>query len=442
MLAFMTLVLSISGPVLPQQESNGSSIHKYKIKLAMANLPLNQTLIESLQKNNNLNPASPESNSKKGLLFSLKEQNNFKNKSEIAYNSPATTQNPIERRKWEEKVKIAYKNGLLKTVAPGIKHIKMRKYTSRGPLLINILEINPNINPNIIIEPALAGGTLPNKAKVKNIAVNNSAVAGINASFFKPNTGVSLGTVVINSELITGPIYERVSLGIKGKSFRMAKLSLEGKVITSSNNEIKIDNINQPRMLASYVLLYSYRWGSIAPAVPKYGVQIAVNNNFITEISQKSLNIPVSGYLISGPLSKLGRLKVGDELKLKFTTSPDWSDVNHAISGGPYLIKDGKIYVDSKEEKLSSISGRHPRTAVGFTKDNRLIMVTVDGRQNKSIGVTFWELAEIMKNFGCWDAMNLDGGTSTQMYVSGKVVNSPLYAGGFPVGSGILIKIK
>ena len=69
---------------------------------------------------------------------------------------------------------------------------------------------------------------------------------------------------------------------------------------------------------------------------------------------------------------------------------------------------------------------RHPRTAVAKLKDGKFLMITVDGRQpGISVGMTLQELAEYLLSIGTTDAMNLDGGGSTTMYLDGKVVNTP-----------------
>ena len=74
------------------------------------------------------------------------------------------------------------------------------------------------------------------------------------------------------------------------------------------------------------------------------------------------------------------------------------------------------------------------------TKDNHLIMLTADGREETSVGLTLIELANLMKDFGCVDAMNLDGGGSTVMYVDGKVVNKPAVQGGIPLSHTLTVK--
>ena len=119
--------------------------------------------------------------------------------------------------------------------------------------------------------------------------------------------------------------------------------------------------------------------------------------------------------------------------------NPNWENIDHIISGGPYLVKDGAVYIDVTAQKLRSITGKNPRTAIGYTAHNEFIMVAVDGREHASVGMTLGELARMMKSFGCINAMNLDGGGSTVMYVNGKVVNRPAQPGGIPISNALTI---
>ena len=95
--------------------------------------------------------------------------------------------------------------------------------------------------------------------------------------------------------------------------------------------------------------------------------------------------------------------------------------------------------MDVTAQKLQAITGKNPRTAIGYTANNEFIMVTVDGREQSSVGMTLGELARLMKDFGCINAMNLDGGGSSVMYVNGKVVNNPAQKGGIPISNALTI---
>ena len=91
------------------------------------------------------------------------------------------------------------------------------------------------------------------------------------------------------------------------------------------------------------------------------------------------------------------------------------------------LIKEGSIYLTTKTEEFGSdvAGGRAPRTALGLTKDGDLLLVVVDGRQSTSAGLTLLELALFMQELGAVDALNLDGGGSSEMVISDKVINNP-----------------
>lgn len=88
------------------------------------------------------------------------------------------------------------------------------------------------------------------------------------------------------------------------------------------------------------------------------------------------------------------------------------------------LLDDGQV--------TTTTADIHPRTAIGVSQDGRYVyLLVVDGRQQGlSEGMTLVELAEWMRQLGCWDAMNLDGGGSSTLVVkdgngASKILNSP-----------------
>ena len=347
----------------------------------------------------------------------------------------------IRQEKFENRIKAKYKGYVINNVDTGIKHIKMVKYYNGKPVKINVVEMNNKVATNYEVKPAIASVTLPNKRTVRNIAQRTNSIVAINGGFFKPQTGVPLGTLMIDKKIYTGPIYDRVALGIFNEGYDVGRVQLDGKII-GNNQEIKIDNINQPRMLSSYILAYTRDWGKYAPASPQYGVQLQIVGNKITAASANPLSIPENGYVLVGPKSKLGKLFGAEYVDVQIKTNPKWENVKHIISGGPYLVKDNQIFIDMTAQKLQSIGGRNPRTAIGYTKDNDLILVAVDGREGSSVGLTLVELANLMKSFGCTNAINLDGGGSTVMYIKGQIVNHPHQPGGIALSNALVISKK
>lgn len=344
-------------------------------------------------------------------------------------------------RKYDETIRKKYINGTIYDIDKGIKHIKLVRTYQGQPVKINVVEINKDLNSNLEITPKLASNKLTSRSTISNIAKEKDSIIAINGTYFKPQTGVPLGTLMINGKMYTGPIYDRVAMGFFANGYDMARVQLNAQ-IKSGKISTKVDNVNQPRMLSTYVLAYTPEWGNYAPPSPKYGQQIAVADGKIVKISTEVLEIPKNGFVIVGPTDKLKEFEISNKAELKIGTSPEWNDVEHIISGGPYLVKNGEVFIDMTAQKLGAIGGKNPRTAIGYTKEGTLILVTIDGRENASVGMTLTELGNFMKSIGCVNAMNLDGGGSTVMYVKGKVVNNPQVKGGIALSNAITVNKK
>lgn len=342
---------------------------------------------------------------------------------------------------FDNKISKKYPQATIFNIDDGIKHIKLTKYYDGKPVRINVVEIDKSIAKDYTLTPVLASENLNNKEKISKIAQKNNSLIALNGTFFKPQTGVPLGTLMINGQLFTGPIYDRVALGIFDDGFDIARVKLNAKIV-SGNKEIKIDNINQPRMLSTYVLVYTPAWGNSTPISPKYGLQVTVKDEKIVGISKLSQEIPKEGYVVVGPASCFEGLRIGEKIKLNISTNPEWKNVKHIISGGPYLVKNNEVFVDVSAQKLKSITGKNPRSAVGYTKDGNLILVVVDGREGKSVGMTLTQLASFMHSLGCENAINLDGGGSSVMYVNGEIVNNPKIYGGVPISNALVLTPK
>lgn len=103
--------------------------------------------------------------------------------------------------------------------------------------------------------------------------------------------------------------------------------------------------------------------------------------------------------------------------------------VETAVGGGPVLVQGGDIKITNEEERKfygKAIGDKHPRTAMGYTADGHLIILVVEGR-NKGVaeGVTLTQEAQILKDLGCVEALNLDGGGSSCLLVNGKETIAP-----------------
>jgi Phosphodiester glycosidase len=121
--------------------------------------------------------------------------------------------------------------------------------------------------------------------------------------------------------------------------------------------------------------------------------------------------------------------------------------VQTAVGGGPVLLQEGEIKITNEEELMftgKAINDKHPRTAMGYTKDNKLIILVVEGR-NPGIadGATLTQEAQILKDLGCWEALNLDGGGSSCLLINGKeTIKVSDKTGQRPVPAVFIIKNK
>tara|TARA_Y100000591_G_scaffold164946_1_gene142300 strand:+ start:2608 stop:3501 length:894 start_codon:yes stop_codon:yes gene_type:complete len=111
---------------------------------------------------------------------------------------------------------------------------------------------------------------------------------------------------------------------------------------------------------------------------------------------------------------------------LPFLSANYW-DVRDALHAGPVLISNGEIDLNIEDEVFfnTPVAGVQPRSAIGYTNDQHLILMVVDGRQAESRGVYLEELALMMLEFKCLEALNLDGGGSSAMVADSRLLNRP-----------------
>lgn len=138
------------------------------------------------------------------------------------------------------------------------------------------------------------------------------------------------------------------------------------------------------------------------------------------------------------------RFLMPDSLRMAETLLPD----SNIMTAGPMLLQRGTSIAQHTEKRF--VSGRHNRTAIGLKPDGTVVLLVADGRtKGVAEGLTLMELTLVMRWLGCCDAMNLDGGGSSTMYVRGKgeggIVNHPSDNGRFdaqgqrPVANAILV---
>ena len=319
--------------------------------------------------------------------------------------------------------------------APGIAYGHWRKDTPNGPLFVNYMKVDPS-HQGIKISPRLAE---KGKEAVHEIANRHGAIGAINGIYFAPD-GTPLGMIIIDGKLVSEPYLNRTALGIKGDgTFIIDNVGTVGEVrripaersVDPLNEVWPVDGVNR-RRLEDELIIYTLENGTNTQT-NQYGWEVIVEAGKVVGFAQGSAQIPESGFVLSGhgqAADWLRSMEIGDAAAASWSLEPDWlsQDILHAIGGGPRLLRAGEVDITAESERFQKdiTEGRAPRTALGITAAGELLLVTVNGRQgNISIGMTLTESAELLKELGAVDAMNLDGGGSSTMVVRGIVLNAP-----------------
>ncbi len=337
------------------------------------------------------------------------------------------------------------------TVTSGVTYEKISRFTDAGWLNINVLRVDLD-NKNVRVDTLSNTESIQKLANVKTLVETNNAVAGINASFFNWMTesghGYADGPVVQSGKTISSDReYNRYndSMGtfsisnLNEAMFNFWKTDME--IVSPNGTSATVFKFNKPN-LDNYntIAIYDRKWIQNSPGASPENpslVEMVVNENAVVQIRRglPSVEIPENGYVVvaNGDNANFlaNNFKIRDLVTLDISTTPDWSKTKMAVTGSAILVKDGSI--PSKFSYVSSdTNGRTPRTAVGSSLSGKeLLLVTVDGRQNSSLGMTLTELADLMISLGAHNALNLDGGGSTTMAVRepGKnninIVNRP-----------------
>lgn len=201
------------------------------------------------------------------------------------------------------------------------------------------------------------------------------------------------------------------------------------------------------------------RFAMLEYGLPKYTLKIlsepAVNKDIICRVVKFDtipVHLPEDCFILSfGKETPPDYYpEVGDTLKVRFSTNVHSEKVFYnSVAGTPRIVRQGKVSNEAVAEGSRSrrfINYPLPRTAIGFDRaKTKFFMVTIGGNNGKGLssGASLSKLGYIMKQIGCYDAMNLDGGGSSVMLVNGKNIvhkNNPDYSRRISVALGISIE--
>jgi Phosphodiester glycosidase len=334
-------------------------------------------------------------------------------------------------------------------------HINASSLVSAAePMSVWLLRLDP---AKVELRAALANDEIMGTEVVSTIAERHGALAAINAGFFLTN-GDPAGVFTLNGRLVSDTRRPRGAVGIlrNGRGTKLvfarlratASLSLgEGRNRTT----VPIDGVDTTRIRGE-LMLFTPSYNEDTDTA-KGGLEWVIDRPRGSQAQPMRVvsgpyragrtKIPPGGFVLSFGGEKappsLSKLKRGARVALETAYDPlegepePWALAQDIVGGAGLLIRDGRDVEDWTVESFNKgfAEGRHPRTMIGSSSDGTIWLVAIDGRQpQQSVGMTLAELRALAHGLGLVNALNLDGGGSTTMWVQGQVVNRPSDAAG------------
>ena len=340
-------------------------------------------------------------------------------------------------------------------VAPGVEYVHVVR---DAPWSIHLVRIDPS---QARLDVVHADDHAVGLDTVSAIAARHGAIAAVNGGYFRMTgtfAGDSTGTLQLDGRLFSEPDRGRAAVGfVRTKTATrliMGHVAWRG-VVKAGPNTRRLNGLNRPRGKNDLVLFTpDFEETTLTDAT---GTEAVVRAGRVVDIrdASGSTRIPSDGFVLSAtgtarPWMR-NALRPGTTVAVTTElTSVDrrarnpWRDAEDILGAGPKLVTAGRIDITSAREKMAPAfrPTRHPRTAIASLADGRVLLLVVDGRQPQlSVGMSLDELARFVLDLGAVDAINLDGGGSTTMVVTDKIVNHPSdVTGERPVSDAIIVR--
>ncbi|MFP4007642.1 MAG: phosphodiester glycosidase family protein, partial [Spirulinaceae cyanobacterium] len=297
------------------------------------------------------------------------------------------------------------------------------------------LELNPQ-QANLALRPIWSNpNAMMGIERLDGMASRWEAAAAINGGFFNRNTQLPLGAVRRDNRWFSGPILYRGAIAWDDEgNYDFARLYLQETLITDAQQRIPVLYLNSGYVQAG-VSRYTSEWGpTYTPLIDNEIIVLVRGNQVIEQYSGGEANtnnfpIPPDGQLLTIRANSIPAnwLAVGTQIQIESRTLPEnFANYPHIIGAGPMLIQNNQIVLDAIGEKFSQafVDQAAPRSVIARSDRGTIWVIAIHNREGGR-GPTLAETAQIMQRLGMIDALNLDGGSSTSLYVGGQLVNRP-----------------
>ncbi|WP_210404456.1 phosphodiester glycosidase family protein [Chroococcidiopsis sp. TS-821] len=335
--------------------------------------------------------------------------------------------------------------------APGVRWRQQFVTLGDSRFPVVLLEVNPRTTGLALKPISSTTSSLTGTAPILTIAQQLNAAAAINGGFFNRKNQLPLGAIRRDGQWLSGPILNRgaIAWNDAGK-FRFGRLQLQETIITSSGQRLPVVTFNSGYVQPG-IAHYTNTWGATYTPLIDNEIIVVVQNNQITGqipggvAGETSFPIPANGFLLALRASPqvASLLPVGTIIRIENATNPaDFASYPHILGGGPLLLQNRQIVLNAQAEGFSEAFSRQKaaRSAIGVTPTGNLLIAAVHNRAN-GVGPSLTEIAQIMQHLGCVDALNLDGGSSTSLFLGGQLLDrSPRTAARIHNGLAIFLE--
>ena len=251
------------------------------------------------------------------------------------------------------------------------------------------------------------------------------------------NTTTSVENENTNNSAVTATESSNGAKTVTDSSYKDSKVDINITTVRKNNTTVYVADV---KLSDSSYLKTALAYDSFGTNVTEATSSMAGNNNAILAVNGDYYGADRSGYVIKNGVIYRNTVRSDSEypdlavykdgsFKIIYETEVTAEElladgVVNLFAFGPSLVENGEISVDQNTEVRQAMT-KNPRTAIGIVDKNHYILVVSDGRTNESEGLSLYELAEVLKEYGATTAYNLDGGGSSTMYFNGNIVNNP-----------------
>ncbi|MEA5506155.1 phosphodiester glycosidase family protein [Halotia wernerae UHCC 0503] len=340
------------------------------------------------------------------------------------------------------------------TWAPGLRWRQQFVNLGAESFPVVWLEVNPR-KVGITLKPIWTNSdTLTGTAPLIQTAQRYLAAAAINGGYFNRNNKLPLGAIRRDNQWLSGPILNRGAIAWNDSGqFYLGRLTLVETLIAPNNLRLPILFLNSG-YVQSGIARYTPAWGaSYMPLTDNEIILVISKDQIIQQLpggkaSEVAVPIPQDGYLLTlrgNAASTTSQLPIGTTVSISSNTTPaDFNRYPYIVGAGPLLVQNNQIVLDAKSEKFSNafVAQKAIRSGICTTATGTLMIAAVHNRAGGA-GPSLAEHAQLMKLLGCVNALNLDGGSSTSLYLGGQLLDrSPSTAARVHNGIGIFLQQK